>query len=307
MTPTSPSPDHMTFIGVTTGQSSIMRIFPRWAETLGLSTRELRGIDIPLDADPARYREAVETIREDPGNRGALVTTHKMALYDAAHDLFDELDDFARACGEISSISKRGDALHGHAKDPLTAGLALEEFLPTDAFAGQRDALVLGAGGAGVALTWCLAERSDRPRRIIVTDPSPSRREHLAAVHERRGTPAELLQLEEATDERVAALVAELPAGSLVVNASGLGKDRPGSPLPSGVRFPENAVVWEFNYRGTLEFLQQAREQQEARGRTVVDGWRYFIHGWTQVIGEVFDIAMTPELVDRLAAQAETP
>ena len=182
-----------------------------------------------------------------------------------------------------------------------------ESFGRGEAFAGERDALVLGAGGAGAALTWCLAERDDRPRRIVVTDPSPARREHLAAVHERRGTPVELLQLEEATDERVAALVAELPAGSLVVNASGLGKDRPGSPLPSDLHFPENAFVWEFNYRGTLEFLQQAREQQEARGLTVVDGWRYFIHGWTQVIGEVFDIAMTPELVDRLAAQAEAP
>ena len=36
-----------------------------------------------------------------------------------------------------------------------------------------------------------------------------------------------------------------------------------------------------------------------------MDGWRYFIHGWTQVIGEVFEIEMTAELVDELASLAE--
>jgi hypothetical protein len=26
----------------------------------------------------------------------------------------------------------------------------------------------------------------------------------------------------------------------------------------------------------------------------VEDGWTYFIHGWTQVIAEVFDVAIAP-------------
>lgn len=37
------------FIGVTTGQSSIMRIFPKWAEALGLDA-VMKGIDLPLHA-----------------------------------------------------------------------------------------------------------------------------------------------------------------------------------------------------------------------------------------------------------------
>ena len=32
------------FIGVTTGQSSIMRVFPKWAELLGLDA-QIKGID----------------------------------------------------------------------------------------------------------------------------------------------------------------------------------------------------------------------------------------------------------------------
>ncbi|MCR8670064.1 saccharopine dehydrogenase NADP-binding domain-containing protein [Agrococcus sp. HG114] len=296
----------MGFIGVSTGASSIMRIFPVWAEILELPTRRLEGHDLPLDATDAQYRALVEAIRDDPDHRGALVTTHKMALYAAASDLFDELDEFARACGEVSSIAKRGERLLGHAKDPLTAGLALDEIVGSQAFGGVRDAVVLGAGGAGLALTWRLAEREDAPRRIVVTDTSRARLDHLAEVHARRGTPLELLHLVEASPEATRAVLADAPAGSLVVNASGLGKDRPGSPLPDGTPFPERAVAWEFNYRGSLEFLRQAEAQAAERGLEVVDGWRYFIHGWTQVIAEVFGLEMTPALVERLA-DAATP
>ena len=43
----------MYFIGVTTAQSSIMKVFPRWAEHLGLDA-VLKGIDFPPNAEPAR-------------------------------------------------------------------------------------------------------------------------------------------------------------------------------------------------------------------------------------------------------------
>ncbi|MFC7584633.1 hypothetical protein ACFQYP_13500 [Nonomuraea antimicrobica] len=39
----------------------------------------------------------------DPHTRGALITSHKTGVHAAASDLFDELDDYARLCGEISS------------------------------------------------------------------------------------------------------------------------------------------------------------------------------------------------------------
>ncbi|GHD44500.1 shikimate dehydrogenase [Mycetocola manganoxydans] len=298
---------HMGFVGVTTGGSSIMRIFPRWAEILDLPTRTLVGHDLPLDAAAADYRGLVEQIRDDPDHLGALVTTHKMALFEAASDLFDELDAFSTLCGEVSSISKSDGKLLGHAKDPITAGLAVAEFLPDDHFGSTgADALILGAGGAGTALSWYLSERSDRPRSIIVTDTSAERLDHLRDVHVRRGTPTGLVRYVLASGPDVTrGLLAELPAASLVVNASGLGKDRPGSPLPDGAVFPHAAYVWEFNYRGTLEFLAQAREQEAASDLVVVDGWRYFIHGWTQVIAEVFAIDLTDELVERLADAAE--
>lgn len=291
--------ERMAFIGVTTGSSSIMKIFPAWAEELDLPTRTLESVDIALDASDTEFRTVVERIKNDPEHRGALVTTHKMSLYAAAYDLFDELDAFATACGEISSISKRESRLLGHAKDPITATAALAELFPSDGFGGTREAIILGAGGAGLALSWGIAERDDLPSRIIVTDTSQERLQHLLDVHAERGTPRSLLEVHDV--QETAGILAAAPEGSLVVNASGLGKDRPGSPVPEGVLFPQEATVWEFNYRGSLEFLHQARAQEDERALRVFDGWRYFIHGWTQFIGEVFDIEMTSERVNRLA------
>lgn len=297
----------MGFVGVTTGSSSINRVFPAWAGILGLPTDRLVGHDLPLDADDAQYRALVRQIRDDPAYRGALVTTHKLRLYEAGSDLFDELDEFARLCGEISSISKRDGRLYGHAKDPLTVGLALEEFLPADHFAATGAQVVcLGAGGAGTALVWYLAQRADRPQRIICTDTDPRRLAHLRDVAGRGGMPDGLVEYVSVNDPQdVADLLEVAPAGSLVVNATGLGKDRPGSPLPAAATLPRQGYVWEFNYRGSLEFLHQARAQREARALTVVDGWRYFIHGWSQVIAEVFDLDLDAPTIERLAEAAE--
>ena len=95
------------FIGVSTTQSSIMQVFPKWVTELGIHGATIHGIDLALNAPPESYREVVNFIRNDDGSRGALVTTHKIDLFRAARDQFDELDWFATAMHEISSISKR--------------------------------------------------------------------------------------------------------------------------------------------------------------------------------------------------------
>ncbi|EQM86160.1 hypothetical protein [Microbacterium maritypicum] len=306
--PAPASADYMGFVGVTTASSSIMKVFPLWADILELPTRTLVGHDLPMDADPAQYRAMVEQIRDDPHHRGALVTTHKMNVYAAASDLFDELDPFAVSCSEISSIAKRGTVLSGRAKDPITVDLALNDFLPADHFARTGGAVViLGAGGSGTALSWALAERADAPSKITVTARTQDKLDHLREVHRQHGTREGLIEyVVTATPADADALVAAAPAGSVIANATGLGKDRPGSPLTDAVVFPEGAYAWEFNYRGSLEFLHQAEAQASARGLHVVDGWRYFIHGWSQVVADVFELDLTPDVVERLAEAAES-
>ena len=284
----------MFFIGVTTGKSSINRVFPRWAEALRLGDCELRGMDFPLHADPASYRAAVEFIKADPLARGALVTTHKMDLCAACRDQFDVLDPLSDSMGEVSSLYKRDGKLHGRAVDPWTVGYSLEAFLPPSHWSQtDAEALILGAGGSAIALTWhlCRAEHgSNRPRRIHVANRSLPRLEHLRDLHANWKSGIELVCHHVPQPELADAVTGALPAGSLIVNATGLGKDAPGSPLTNAVRFPEKSIVWEFNYRGDLVFLDQARAQEKSRHLQVEDGWVYFLHGWTGVIADVFNV-----------------
>jgi shikimate dehydrogenase len=292
----------MGFVGVSTAQSSITRVFPVWAKILGLPTDQLTGFDLPLDASREQYREVIRRIADDPDMPGALITTHKIGVHQAAADMFAELDEFAALCGEISSVSKSGGGLIGHAKDPLTAGLALEEFLAEDHFGTTGgELLVLGAGGSGTAIIWYLTHRADAPKRVVCTDVDPGRLTALKSLLRRGGVAAEI----HVADGPADALVAGLPPGSLVVNATGLGKDRPGSPVTGDVRFPRRGIVWEVNYRGSLEFLVSARDRQAADRLTVVDGWRYFVHGWSQIIAEVFGLTLDEDVVRRLSAAAE--
>ncbi len=296
----------MGFVGVSTSQSSIRKVFPAWAHLLCLPTDRLIGHDVPLDAGRDVYRSLVSRAAADDNEYGALVTTHKMAVFEHAADLFDNLDELAVMFGELSSVYKRGGRLLGAAKDPVTVRLALDDFLPADHFrATGGDAVVLGAGGSGNALSYNLAVRDDCPGTIHVVARHRDSAARARELHERVGIEMSRLRYVVAdTAGQASNLVSSVPAGSLIVNATGMGKDRPGSPLSDSVMFPRRSVVWEFNYRGTLEFLHQAERQEVARELRIEDGWRYFVHGWSQVLGDVFDMPMPRETVDRLAAAA---
>ena len=301
----------MYFIGVSTAQSSIMKVFPRWAEYLGIAGAQLTGIDFPLHAEPAAYRAAVEFIKNDPLSQGALVTTHKIDLFAACRDLFDEIDPHARRLGETSCLSKASGKLVAHAKDPISSGLALDGFLPSNHWQKTRaETFLIGAGGSSIATSWHLmcSERNDgnRPARIMVSDRQPSRLAEMRHAHAGFGADIPVDYLEITGPEDNDAVLSRLKPGSLVINATGLGKDAPGSPVTDAAVFPQEGIVWEFNYRGDLVFLRQARAQAAARNLQVEDGWTYFIHGWTRVIAEVFhlDIPVSGEKFDRLCELA---
>ena len=83
------------FIGVTTGKSSIMKVFPLWMKLLGREDVVIEGVDCKIHDDPKAYRQAVAQIKYDPLSLGALVTTHKIDLLTAARDMFDYLDPYA--------------------------------------------------------------------------------------------------------------------------------------------------------------------------------------------------------------------
>ncbi len=294
----------MYFVGVTTGKSSIMKVFPGWAKALGLDA-VLKGIDLEIHGPGNDYIHTVEFMKNDPLSLGALVTTHKIDLLTAARSSFEGLGEYAQVLGEVSSISKRGDELWGHAKDPITSGLALEAFLPENWWKETgAEALIFGAGGSALAISMYMMDPrhgENRPSRVVVTNRSQPRLEEMKRIHKQLDTGIECQYHHCPAFEQNDEVLASVAPCSVVMNATGLGKDRPGSPITDAGRFPEKALAWDFNYRGDLKFLDQARAQEREKRLTVEDGWIYFIHGWTQVIAEVFHIEIGADRIDELS------
>lgn len=279
----------MYFVGVSTGASSIAAVYAAWRSELGIPDSQLVGIDLPIGAPVQDYRTVASFLTEDPQSCGALVTTHKLALYAACGDLFDEISPAARTLAEVSCLTAGDGRLGAHALDPLTSSLALEAILPDRR---PREYLVMGSGGAALALAQHLLGRpAGEVPRLVVTDVDAERLGPARALIDEHGHAEgtyELVHAGSATTHDD--ILASLAPGSVVVNATGTGKDRPGSPLTPDAEFPLDGIAWDFNYRGELGFLEQARAQQHRRNLRVEDGWTYFVHGWTRAIATVFDL-----------------
>ena len=297
------------FIGVTTGTSAIMKVFPEWAKVLGHPEIVMEGIDLKIHDSVEAYRAAVAQIKYDELSLGALVTTHKIDLFEAARDMFDFTDPYAQICREVSSISKREGRLEGHAKDPITAGLSLDAILGEGYFDRTGGTvLCFGAGGSAVATLLHLMNKQqsgDRPKRFVMVNRSSGCLERARQMVEHVTTDIQVEYIWNQDPLRNNELMSSLPDGSVVINATGMGKDTPGSPITDAGIFPYRGVAWEFNYRGELDFLHQALAQQESRHLLVEDGWVYFLHGWTQVVAQVLHIELDKKRFEDLKKAAE--
>ena len=178
--------------------------------------------------------------------------------------------------------------------------------------------LCIGAGGSAIALM--LAMRLDIAGTLAAGQPvlrtGPAARGHLTivgrdqgslddvrAVQSRCGIPGDGVSFLLAPDQDAAARGAgSAPPDTVIINATGLGKTGPGSPLPDGAAFPPGAVAWDFNYRGPLTFLGQARHA----GVATEDGWDYFVAGWSAALAAITGQDLTPDLLSRAARSART-
>ncbi|MEZ0111971.1 shikimate dehydrogenase [Catenulispora sp. EB89] len=280
------------FVGISTGASRIHTAFPRWARVVGVEA-EVVGVDVPAGASAEAYRSVLDSLRE-PSVLGAVITSHKVGLFAAASDAFESLDPLARQYREINSIRNDGGRLHGYARDPISVGRVIEEIWPER----DGDLLCLGSGGTAIALGEYLLRRGHRGRlRFVDRDP--------AAVARLRAVVDSPLVGAEVGDGPFDAAVAALAPGALVVNATGAGKDRPGSPVTDAVEFPARSTVWDLNYRGDLHMLRVARSQAAARGLRVYDGLSLFCHGWAAALTTALDLPEDPGLGQKFMAALE--
>ena len=236
----------------------------------------------------------VDFIKHDPKSLGALVTTHKLNLFKASRELFDGVGEDTRLLDEVSSISKRGSELWGHAMDPLTSGLSLLAIVGEEYWGNGEQLVLLGAGGSSLALTLFLHRRQVAglpvPSRLVVTNRREPRLAEMRADprRDRLPDPDRLRAGPDPGHQRCGC------RGGL----GGLGCGERNRPRqgPAGLAADRRRQVPD---RGDRLGLQLSRRpglprpgglQADSAGLRIEDGWVYFLHGWTRVIGEVFHI-----------------
>jgi shikimate 5-dehydrogenase len=300
------------FVGITTSGSVAHAVFDRWAAELGRPW-VLRGIDLPADAPPGAFRQLVSVMRRNPAVRGALITAHKLRLYRACAQDLARRDWLAGVTHEINALAT-GPAVAGYARDAVSLARVLPDLLRSTGARSLRDlhVLCLGAGGAATALLLALhldtdagregpRFRADPPAGVTFTDVDPGALADLRSVAGRAGigtSRLSFIRVGEPADSD--ALIAGLASPALVINATGLGKDAPGSPVTDRARFGSGMLAWDLNYRGDLAYLRQAA----ASGAAIMDGWDYFVAGWAGGLTAIAGIPFTADLLTRFSRAA---
>ena len=196
---------------------------------------------VPLPVHPLQLSAALSGLGA-MGFAGANVTMpHKAAVA----DLIDELSDDARRLHAVNTIVCDGERLRGENTDAP----GFERFLRMDAGIDPsgRDALILGAGGAGRACGLALARSG--VGSITVAAREPARVAEVAAAVEGLGAAVKAVAFDDA------------PAvhADLIVNATPLGARQETLPVPA--LGPGSVVVDLLYHPSVTPLLVQARAE----------------------------------------------
>jgi shikimate 5-dehydrogenase len=295
-------PRSIWFVGVNTQGSVALRASAGWMQALGVEA-QLVGVDIAADSPADRYRALVDDFRRDGDVLGAVISGHKARMFEVARDRLDLVAEQAVLCQEISVLHRWHEQVGATAIEADSTREALTEIAgPAHWRQTGGHLFVLGAGGTASALLAALyAERKDReaaPRVVHLVDVVASRSRRLAEQLD-RWQPG--LAVTESAPTDAPAVLAQLPPGSLVVNATGIGKDTPGSPIPLPAPWPREAIFWEINYRGPLPLLADAKRAAAVRLLKLHDGWRLFLAGWSEALAMILHRSLSE--ADRTALE----
>ncbi len=293
------------FLGVRTRGSASHRAFPAWMKAIGWSA-SLIGVDMPLHSDCPRYADFLARMKNDERCAGAQVTSHKIRVFECLADGFDFLDPDACSLGEVGAVAIAAGTLTGFSPDMMALAGELSRMLLAG---GQRprvrEVVILGGGGAGRAVALASARFGGAIiPKITITERDGEVKADLEARLVALLNTAGQVHAEVRDGAENDDVVRRAPAGSLIVNATGLGKDIAGSPISGDVTLPADSIAWDLNYRGDLRFLHQARAQG-GRGVQVFDGWDYFLRNWFACLSRLAGMAPAEDRFERFCAASE--
>ena len=149
--------------------------------------------------------------------------------------------------------------------------------------------------GAGMAVAAALLADGTSKWTVTVTDVVETRLARAERILSRLSVRDRARLLGASGSDGNDRVVEDAPPGSVINNATGMGKDAPGSPVSARISFPEGGLVWDLNYLGELLFLDQARAQARDLGLRVEDGRRLLMHGWAEGLSQIFERKVSVE------------
>lgn len=285
------------FLGVSTSKSLVNEAFPRWMNVLEKDI-SLQTFDLPIGSSEKSYLQYCSELKH-PNVVGSLITSHKTEIYEYCRGQFSILSNEATKLREISAIRNTDTLgeLHGHNTDLEGARRSFEKLsVQNDNWiSGSREVVIIGAGGACISILHCIQEHFPEVEKVSVTEISQERITTAKEIADNNSFRAEFF-LSSETERRIA----NSGKAPLVINASGVGKDTPGSPVSNTSCFPKNSTFWELNYRGDRELFFRLRDQSGSANFTIEDGWQFFVDGWTFNILFVLSIVPDDNIVEEM-------
>ncbi|WP_336361112.1 shikimate dehydrogenase [Haladaptatus sp. ZSTT2] len=215
--------------------------------------------ELDLDARYVTFEPASEALEAAIRGAQALGIAGLNVTIPFKQDVLDfvEPDDLAARIGAVNTIDFSGETPTGHNTDAIGAVRALRDH----DVALDGTAVVVGAGGAGRAIVFGLA---DEGMTVRIANRTEQKAHDLAAV------------IPNATGHGLADLETLLADASVLVNATSVGMESDETPVPKAALHDELAVLDAVYRPLETRLLRDAR----AVGATTVDGaWMLLYQG----------------------------
>ena len=241
-----------------------------------------------LISSDKKYREVIQYIQSRDDIYGVLITSHKIKFFNTCN--FSYLDTYATRLHEISTIVKQNNDLHGYAQDTLASGKMLTQIWETYSNYSIKTIVLIGSGGAAIAFCdfLCNSNMGERIMNCInlfVVEKNKKKLANIKSIFS--NTPHDISYQLAQSKKELGEVINGINSTAIIINATGMGKDTPGSPLPQKQKFSYGSILWDLNYRGDLKFLKNAAQYNTNTTIHLEDGWQLAVYGWLHVLEKI--------------------